>query len=431
MLHGQEEEGDTYKASSSTSSEASIYAEEAALEEAYSKGEPSNDPYNEHIYEEIHDNKHRVRPLPPIPEGALAKSIFTGATKYEILHYLQDARQRMEGQLELCEEDGETESSGLGSRGAKLRVSAGSSLSDSSSSSGEGEGVLWRLERLGRVEVERNDSGVGSDSGHSGKEQTAKEVAQVVCPDCELAVVEGEERLCSKCRARRGERKEIILEIVETEGKYGRDLRIVVEEFYRPMLVAGLLSSDQLAAIFLNVEQLIQVGDTRMQAICVSMNKGASHRRLLLGSLFSKRTMRHNIKGEQCIKITKCKHLAQVNSSFCVRLKEAVDSAQEAGDPEFCSVAIGGLFIQALPMLQAFEAYCTKQVGHETTGRKEGNGTNMIRNVSSGCFLDAAGHHGEGEGAIARLPQGLANGEQNFKANEPLLLPDGASAEGH
>lgn len=55
------------------------------------------------------------------------------------------------------------------------------------------------------------------------------------------------------------ERKEIITEIVETEIKYGRDLRIIVEEFYRPMLVAGLLTSEQLAAIFLNVDELIQV----------------------------------------------------------------------------------------------------------------------------------------------------------------------------
>ena len=56
---------------------------------------------------------------------------------------------------------------------------------------------------------------------------------QVVCPDCELAVVEGEESICAKCLLRRSERKEIITEIVETEGKYGRDLRIIVEEFYR------------------------------------------------------------------------------------------------------------------------------------------------------------------------------------------------------
>ena len=55
----------------------------------------------------------------------------------------------------------------------------------------------------------------------------------MVCPDCELAIVEGEETICAKCLLRRSERKEIITEIVETEGKYGRDLRIIVEEFYR------------------------------------------------------------------------------------------------------------------------------------------------------------------------------------------------------
>jgi hypothetical protein len=43
--------------------------------------------------------------------------------------------------------------------------------------------------------------------------------------------------VCKKCAKRRSERKEIIMEIVETEIKYGRDLRIIVEEFYRPMLV--------------------------------------------------------------------------------------------------------------------------------------------------------------------------------------------------
>ena len=142
--------------------------------------------------------------------------------------------------------------------------------------------LIILLEQVGRsVEVERNDSGVGSDSGHSGsaKAGETKEVVQVittfdlllpkvsflqvVCPDCELAVVEGVETICAKCVLRRGERKEIITEIVETEGKYGRDLKIIVEEFYRPMLVAGLLSSDQLASIFLNVEQLIQVGNTK------------------------------------------------------------------------------------------------------------------------------------------------------------------------
>ena len=141
----------------------------------------------------------------------------------------------------------------------------------------------------------------------------------MVCPDCELAVVEGEETICSKCLLRRSERKEIITEIVETEGKYGRDLRIIVEEFYRPMLVAGLLSSDQLASIFLNVEQLIQV--------------------ILL---IQYKTIQ-----------SKCSTVLQVNSSFCQRLKEAVDLATGTGDEELTGVNVGGLSIQAMPMLQA------------------------------------------------------------------------------
>ncbi len=62
-----------------------------------------------------------------------------------------------------------------------------------------------------------------------------------------------------RCAKRRCERRDILSEVYETELKYGRDLRIIVEEFHRPMLVAGLMTSDQLAAIFLNVEELTQV----------------------------------------------------------------------------------------------------------------------------------------------------------------------------
>jgi len=64
--------------------------------------------------------------------------------------------------------------------------------------------------------------------------------------------------VCRKCSKKRAERKEIITEIVETELKYGRDLQIILEEFHRPMLRAGLLTSEQLSAIFLNVEELLE-----------------------------------------------------------------------------------------------------------------------------------------------------------------------------
>lgn len=340
LLHamaGMESESDVnsvYRANSSDT-DSSFYNADSVLDDVYSNETAASDIYSEHIYEEIPENG--KRPLPPIPEGSAgsvsSKSIFTGATKYEILHYLNDAKQRIEGNasdFETTTEDGErdTEMQGfLVNRNHKHRVSAISNISDSSSSSNESSGsgdgsVLWRgsLDKVATKEVERNDSGVGSDSGmstcnnnNSKLSVTAVaaplETVSVGCEDCELTLTEDNESLCPKCVKRRGERKEIITEIVDTEIKYGRDLRIIVEEFYRPMLVAGLLSSDQLASIFLNVEQLIQV-----------------------------------------------------NTSFTDKLKEALDDAAALGDEDLFSVQIGILFINAMPMLQAFEAYCTKQV---------------------------------------------------------------------
>ena len=68
---------------------------------------------DEHIYEEIPDvHSNGPRPLPPIPESSLSGnpgvsaagthtrrgrhgSIFEGASKYEILHYLRDAKDRL------------------------------------------------------------------------------------------------------------------------------------------------------------------------------------------------------------------------------------------------------------------------------------------------------------------------------------------------
>jgi len=323
LLHGGPTVDDAeicsvYRAPSSDT-DSSFYMADSVIDESFNNDAAETDIYNEHIYEEIPENRHKVRPLPPIPEGAssLSKSIFTGATKYEILHYLNDAKQRIEGNV--VEFDGANEDNDgsdvnnfLGNRNHKHRVSAISNISDSSNSSNDSSGdgsVLWRgpLDKIvGRVEIERNDSGVGSDSGISSCKIPTGEVSSG-CEDCEISLPE-DELVCGKCLKRRGERKEIITEIVETEVKYGRDLRIIVEEFYRPMLVAGLLSSDQLASIFLNVEQLIQV-----------------------------------------------------NTSFTNKLKEALDHAAVSEDEDLCTVKIGSLFIHAMPMLQAFEAYCTKQ----------------------------------------------------------------------
>lgn len=95
------------------------------------------------------------------------------------------------------------------------------------------------------AEVERNDSGVGSETSKCSRSRYLCSADEsVLCEDCELPVdpnLEDGPLICRKCTKKRSERKETITEIVETEEKYSRDLQIILEEFYQPMLVAGLL----------------------------------------------------------------------------------------------------------------------------------------------------------------------------------------------
>ena len=39
--------------------------------------------------------------------------------------------------------------------------------------------------------------------------------------------------VCRRCSRRRTERKEILTEILDTEVKYGRDLKVIIDQFYR------------------------------------------------------------------------------------------------------------------------------------------------------------------------------------------------------
>ncbi|KAK8758872.1 hypothetical protein V5799_003496, partial [Amblyomma americanum] len=123
------------------------------------------------------------------------------------------------------------------------------------------------------------------------------------------AQVTGEEELvCPKCEKKRTERREIITEIVQTELKYGHDLRIIKEEFYKPIETAGLLTKQQLEEIFLNLDELMEV-----------------------------------------------------NASFAEKLQDALDIASEQGDEEYTTVDIGKLFLAATGMLQAYQTYCVRQ----------------------------------------------------------------------
>lgn len=113
---------------------------------------------------------------------------------------------------------------------------------------------------------------------------------------------------CRSCTKKRAERREILWEFIETEKKYTRDLQIIIDEFYQPMLVAGLLTQDQLSAIFLNIEELLENSDL-----------------------------------------------------FCSKIRDAFDGANDQGDDELFTVDIGQIILESTSMLCAFETYCIQQ----------------------------------------------------------------------
>ncbi|EDS40267.1 conserved hypothetical protein [Culex quinquefasciatus] len=295
------------------------------------------------IYEEISDIPPPL-PLtaPPIVddldrEKRNARSIFEGASKYDILSYLVDAKERGIAQEEaynfqfgnasdiILEEEEDENITDLRHHQRQIsdissRLSHISNISDSS------EDTSSLIAQRKASEIERNDSGVGSETSKTSRSKwqnpsaTSSLLDKIspihLCEDCdgpvETQITESgvmyAPLVCRKCGKKRAERKEIITEIVETEEKYGRDLQIILEEFYQPMLVAGLLSQDQLSAIFLNVEELLE------------------------------------------------------NNQFLAeRMRDALDIANEQGDEDLLTVSAGRIFLEAAPMLHAFESYCVRQ----------------------------------------------------------------------
>uniref|UniRef100_UPI00398E9D4E uncharacterized protein arhgef49 n=1 Tax=Pristiophorus japonicus TaxID=55135 RepID=UPI00398E9D4E len=174
------------------------------------------------------------------------------------------------------------------------------------------------------AEVERADSGIGPAMAKKWKSrvgETARSVQAWVahrpCVDCgERDVSEAEpraaakrrENLCSGCGKRRRERKEAILEFVNTENSYGEDLRIIKEEFHLPMQAAALLTPEQLAVVFSNIQELIEV-----------------------------------------------------NEKFLERLHDSTEQAFDQDDEDFLTVCIGEMFLEFVNMLPAFQTYCIHQ----------------------------------------------------------------------
>ena len=96
------------------------------------------------------------------------KSIFEGATKYDILHYLADAKERGLTDVELEIEPGDEPTAEEMDRNHANRVSQSSNNSASSSSS-SGPVLIATKDRWSTVDIERNDSGLGSETGKKGK----------------------------------------------------------------------------------------------------------------------------------------------------------------------------------------------------------------------------------------------------------------------
>ncbi|CAG0880093.1 unnamed protein product [Darwinula stevensoni] len=272
----------------------------------------------EALYEEIHEHIYEVLSEPDVRcveddagDYVTGKSMFDGASKEDILTYLQERALHLD-------EDSQSQSPLLNERNSGSRSSG---TSDSSSDSR----ILLPAKKVGNVEIERNDSGVGSETSkpsarirprRSSPEEEEEEEYEgdeesLSCEDCR-GTLEYQKSfsalICRRCRRRRNERKELILEIVETEIRYGRDLQLLREEFYRPMLVAGLLSPSQLDAMFLNLPELVEW-----------------------------------------------------NARFTERLRDSLEIAIEAGDEDLLTVNLGKLFLGASHMLHAFETYCLRQ----------------------------------------------------------------------
>uniref|UniRef100_A0A1A9UXR0 DH domain-containing protein n=1 Tax=Glossina austeni TaxID=7395 RepID=A0A1A9UXR0_GLOAU len=311
------------------------------------------------IYEEISDIP------PPLPltappvndaeqEKKATRSIFEGASKYDILSYLVDAKERGVVKEEepfgyplstsnpiIIEEESLDTVSDLSKRDQKKLDTISSRSSALSDSSEDNQSTMSSLSppptnsfmllrnKGAASDIERNDSGVGSETSKSSRSKfqsnqnssisTAKQVCSSplhLCEDCDGPVETqmGEDGVlfaplvCRKCGKKRIERKEIITEIVETEEKYGRDLQIILEEFCQPMLVAGLLTQEQLSAIFLNTEELLEN-----------------------------------------------------NQTLAERMRDALDIALEQGDDDLLTVNIGKIFLESTQMLHAFESYCVRQ----------------------------------------------------------------------
>lgn len=286
------------------------------------------------IYEEINDDQPPPLPLNPPPNELESrnknpKSMFLGASKYDILSYLADAKERgvvPEDTFAFNFINTKDDNGKIISKAKRLPIIEREKQQPKEKFQTIDDGSLKiRRQQKCMANVERNDSGVGSETSKTSRNKyQPSPTGEVInknnpihlCEDCDEPIdtqsmnsqVIYSPIVCRKCGKKRAERKEILSEIIETEEKYGRDLQIIYEEFYQPMLVAGLLTQEQLSAIFLNIEELLEN-----------------------------------------------------SQSLCEKMRDAFDIAVEQGDDDLFTVDIGKIMLDAAPMLCAFEKYCVRQ----------------------------------------------------------------------
>ncbi|XP_028598988.2 uncharacterized protein LOC114603832 [Podarcis muralis] len=209
--------------------------------------------------------------------------------------------------------------SNVSSLSADSGIVGGSDERDSADASSGG------VPRMRSAEMERADSGISQVLSRKWRSKASETLASLQaweahqpCTDCggrhfplETDVQNQNKRravLCEKCLKCRTERKESVLEFVNTETSYGEDLRIIKEEFYLPMQAAGLLTQDQLLVVFGNIQELIDL-----------------------------------------------------NENFLEYLQEEIEQAFEQGDDDLMTVCIGEIFLEFVNMLPAFQTYCLQQ----------------------------------------------------------------------
>lgn len=182
-----------------------------------------------------------------------------------------------------------------------------------------------------RQKIERNDSGLGSsqerditrvwtpgnpDSLFLDQEEERICVTDSHCYDCDCEIVEEfasgsttfNDQLCKSCGKSRVERKEAVIELIETEINFGEDLKILKEEFYTPLKVNHICTTDDISKLFLNLQELVDV-----------------------------------------------------NAKLCASLQHGLETCIESDDFDYMNLAIGDVFLNNMEFFEAYEWYCVKQ----------------------------------------------------------------------